>query len=71
MAAASPIMQDSIVPTRGDDPGSVAGAQYQVARTVLVGGIGGKTARGRPQELSDVPEVSTSDFCEDYSDQSQ
>ena len=24
-----------------------------------------------PQDLSDVPEVSTSDFCEDYSEESQ
>nr|CAB3265665.1 roundabout homolog 2-like [Phallusia mammillata] len=72
MNGTSPMMQDcSSAPTGGIDSMTGGGAQLQVARTVLVGGIGGKMARGRPQELSDVPEVSTSDFCEDYSDQSQ
>ncbi|XP_076811093.1 roundabout homolog 2-like isoform X2 [Clavelina lepadiformis] len=41
--------------------------QFQSARAAFAD----KLDRQRPKELSDVPEVSTSDFCEDYSDQSQ
>lgn len=41
------------------------------AKSVFISGSGGKVGRGRPPDLSDVPEVSTSDFCEDYSDRSQ
>nr|XP_018673109.1 roundabout homolog 2-like isoform X3 [Ciona intestinalis]XP_026696370.1 roundabout homolog 2-like isoform X4 [Ciona intestinalis] len=57
---------DDVTPTRNalDDGND----QFHSGRGAF---IVGKLGRELPQELSDVPEVSTSDFCEDYSDQSQ
>ena len=45
--------------------------QFRNGGPVFDAALAGKVATGTQQELSDVAEASTSDFCEDYSDQSQ
>nr|XP_039264923.1 roundabout homolog 2-like isoform X2 [Styela clava] len=69
------VLTDNVYRTNDDDVMNEQSDESRIAflaaKSVFAPSNGSKPVRGRHPELSDVPEVSTSDFCEDYSDRSQ